>query len=57
MNPKIAEARHRGPYLHELAITVHGQDNSQTQLTHKVVTIMKKNNNNTIFKTENKNMT
>ena len=44
MNLKIAEARHRNPYLHELAITVYGRDNSQIELTHKVVTIMKKIN-------------
>ena len=44
MNPKIAEAHHRDPYLHELAITVYGHDNSQTELTHKVVTIMTNNN-------------
>ena len=43
MNSKIAEARHRDPYLHELAITVHSHDNSQTQLTHKGVTILKNN--------------
>ena len=30
MNPKIAEAHHWDPYLHELAITVYGHDNSQT---------------------------
>ena len=33
MNPKIAEAHHRDPYLHELAITVYGHDNSQIELT------------------------
>ena len=42
MNPKIAKAHHRDLYLHELDITVYGQDNSQTELTHKVVTITKK---------------
>ena len=44
MNLKIAEAHHRDPYLRELAITgtVYGHDNSQTELTHKVATIMKK---------------
>ena len=42
MNPKIAEAHHRDPYLYELAITVYGHGNSQTELTHKVVTIIKK---------------
>ena len=42
MNPKIAKAHHRDQYLHELAITVYGHDNSQTELTYKVVTIMKK---------------
>ena len=56
MNSKIAEAHHTDAYLHELAITVYNRDNSQTGLTHKVVTIMK-NKINTIFKTENKNMT
>ena len=39
--PKIAEAHHTDPYLHELAITVYGDDNSQIELKHKVVTIMK----------------
>ena len=29
MNPKIAEAHHMDPCLHELAITVYGHDNSQ----------------------------
>ena len=33
MNPKIAEAHHRDPYLHELSITVYGHDNSQIELT------------------------
>ena len=42
MNPKIAKAHLRDPYLHELAITVYAHDNSQTQLTHKIVIIMKK---------------
>ena len=41
MNPKIAEAHHIDSYLHELAITVYGRDTEQTELTHKVVTIMK----------------
>ena len=27
MNPKIAEAHHRDPYLHELDIAVYGHDN------------------------------
>ena len=44
MNPKIAKARHRDPYLYELAITVYCHDNSQIELTHGVVTIMKKIN-------------
>ena len=44
MNPKISEAHHRDPYLHELAIKVYVHDNSQTELTHRVVTIMKKIN-------------
>ena len=44
MNPKIAEAYQRDPYLHELAITVYGHDNSQVELTHRVVTIMEKIN-------------
>ena len=44
MNPKIAKAHHRDSYLHELAITVYGHDNSQIELTHRVVTIMKKIN-------------
>ena len=44
MNPKIAKAYHRYPYLHELAITVYGHDSSQIELTHRVVTIMKKIN-------------
>ena len=43
MNTKIAEANHRDSYLHELAITVYGHDNSQIELTQKVVKIMKKN--------------
>ena len=30
MNPKITEAHQRDPYVHELAITVYGHDNSQT---------------------------
>ena len=42
MNPEIAEAHYRDPYLHEWAITVYGYDNSEIELTHKVVTIMKK---------------
>ena len=42
MNPKIAEVHDRDQYLHELTITVSGHDNSQTELTHKVVTTMKK---------------
>ena len=42
MNPKTAEDHHTDPYLHELAITIYGHDNSQTELTHKVATIMKK---------------
>ena len=33
MNPKIVEAHHRDPYLHELAITVYDHDNSQIELT------------------------
>ena len=37
MKPKIAEAHHRDPYLHELSITVYGHDNSQIELTHKVI--------------------
>ena len=41
MNPKIAEAHHMNLYLHELAITVYGHDNSQIELRHRVVTIMK----------------
>ena len=41
MKPKIADAHHRDPYLYELAITVYGHDNSQIELAHKVVTIMK----------------
>ena len=44
MNPKIAEAHHRDPYLHEIAIAVYGHDNSQIDLTQRVVTIMKKIN-------------
>ena len=44
MNPEIAEAHYRDPYLHEWAITVYGYDNSQIESTHKVVTIMKKIN-------------
>ena len=42
MNPKIAEVQHRDPYLHELANTVYGHDNSQIELTHRVMTIMKR---------------
>ena len=42
MNPKIAEAHHGDPYLHELSITDYDHDNSQIELKHKVVTIMKK---------------
>ena len=42
MNPKIGEAHHRDPYLHEIAITVYDHDNSQIELPHKVVTIMNK---------------
>ena len=45
MNPKIAEAHHRDPFLHELAITVYGHDNSQIELTHRVVTILNKDKN------------
>ena len=44
MNHKIAVAQHRDPYLHELAITVYGHDNSRIELTHKIVKIMKKIN-------------
>ena len=44
MNPKIAKAHHRDLYLHELAITGYGHDNSQNEITHRVVTIMKKIN-------------
>ena len=44
MSPKIAEAHHSDPYLHELAITVYGHDNSKIELTHRIVTIMKKIN-------------
>ena len=42
MNLKIVEARHSDLYLDELAITFNGHDNSQIELSHKVVTIMKK---------------
>ena len=44
MNFKIVEAQQRDPYLHEIAITVYGHDNSQIGLTHRVVTIIKKIN-------------
>ena len=43
MDAKIAKAHHRDPYLHELAITVYGHDNSQIELTHRLMTIMYNN--------------
>ena len=44
MNPKIAGAHHRDPYLNELAITVYCHDNSQIELKLRVVTMMKRIN-------------
>ena len=43
--PQNSRSSSQDPYLHELAITVYDHDNSQTELTYKVVTILKKINN------------